>query len=62
MTGPVGFFHVEDIKASLAALLEAGAQTVQDVRDVGGGRLIGTVKDADGNVLGLLQDPQAPAA
>jgi hypothetical protein len=26
------------------------------VRDVGGGRLVATVTDADGNVLGLLQD------
>jgi len=58
MTGPTAFFHVADIKARLAALLEAGAQTVQDVRDVGGGRLIATVEDADGNAIGLLQDPQ----
>jgi hypothetical protein len=28
----------------------------QDVRDVGNGRLIATVKDPDGNVIGLLQD------
>jgi predicted enzyme related to lactoylglutathione lyase len=26
-------------------------------RDVGGGRLVATVTDPDGNVLGLLQDP-----
>ena len=26
-------------------------------QDVGGGRLIATVKDADGNSIGLLQDP-----
>jgi hypothetical protein len=26
-------------------------------RDVGGGRLVATVTDLDGNVLGLLQDP-----
>ena len=25
--------------------------------DVGGGRLVATVTDPDGNVLGLLQDP-----
>jgi predicted enzyme related to lactoylglutathione lyase len=29
----------------------------QDVRDVGGGRLIATAQDPDGNVIGLLQDP-----
>jgi hypothetical protein len=29
----------------------------EDVKDVGGGRLIASVKDADGNLIGLLQDP-----
>jgi hypothetical protein len=34
-----------------------GAELLRDVRDVGGGRLIASVKDADGNLVGLLQDP-----
>jgi len=53
--GPIAYHHVGDIKDTLTALLDAGAETVQDVKDVGGGRLIATVKDADGNVIGLLQ-------
>ncbi|KUM73345.1 glyoxalase [Streptomyces sp. ISL-22] len=57
MTGPVPYWHVADIRATLAALLEAGAEPLQDVKDVGGGRLIASVKDADGNLVGLLQDP-----
>jgi predicted enzyme related to lactoylglutathione lyase len=57
MTMPVGYFHVDDIQASLQALMDAGAKMQQDVRDVGGGRLIATAKDPDGNVIGLLQDP-----
>jgi predicted enzyme related to lactoylglutathione lyase len=56
MTGPVCYWHVDDLKGTLKALLDAGAETQQDVRDVGSGRLIVTVKDADGNVFGLLQD------
>lgn len=32
---------------------------LQDAQDVGGGRLIAFVKDADGNLVGLLQDPAA---
>ena len=55
MTGPVGYFHVSDIRQSLQALLDAGAHTQQEVKDVGGGRLIAWVKDADGNIIGLLQ-------
>lgn len=56
MTGPVGYWHVDDIDMTLAALTDAGA-TVQDpVRKVGGSRRIATVIDPDGNPIGLLQD------
>ena len=34
----------------------AGATVKEPARDVGGGRLVATVTDPDGNVLGLLQD------
>jgi len=57
MTGPVGYWHVDDIKESLERLLEAGAEEQQAIRDVGGGKLIASVKDADGNVVGLIQSP-----
>jgi predicted enzyme related to lactoylglutathione lyase len=55
MTGPVGYWYVDDIKKSVEQLLEAGAQEQQAVSDVGGGRLIASVKDADGNIVGLIQ-------
>ncbi len=58
LTMPVGYFQVDDIRASLKALLDAGAQVHQDVKDVGRGRLIATARDADGNLIGLLQDPK----
>ena len=57
MSGPVGYWHVDDINESLKHLVDAGAETQQPVRDVGGGKLIATVKDADGNMIGLLQAP-----
>jgi predicted enzyme related to lactoylglutathione lyase len=57
MTGPVGYVEVADIAASLAALVEAGASVKDDVNDVGGGKLIATVTDPDGNILGLAQSP-----
>jgi predicted enzyme related to lactoylglutathione lyase len=56
MTGPIAYLQVDDINAMLRSLVDVGAQPGNDVRDVGGGRLIATVKDADGNVIGLLQD------
>ena len=57
MTGPVGYWHVNDIKKSLKLLLDAGAQAQQEVKDVGGGKLIASVKDADSNIIGLIQSP-----
>lgn len=57
MTGPVGYCEVGDIASSLQALLDAGAQTHEAVRDVGGGKLIATVQDPDGNIIGLAQSP-----
>ena len=55
--GTTAYWHVDDIKASLQQLLDAGAQTLQYVKDVGGGKLIASVKDADGNIIGLIQLP-----
>ena len=57
MTGPVGYWHVNDIKKSLQLLLDAGAQAQQEVKDVSGGKLIACVKDADSNIIGLIQSP-----
>jgi predicted enzyme related to lactoylglutathione lyase len=56
MTGPVAYWHVPDIEAKLAEVTAAGATVKDAPRDVGGGRLVATVTDPDGNVLGLLQD------
>jgi predicted enzyme related to lactoylglutathione lyase len=56
MTSPVAYWHVPDIEAKLAEVTAAGATLKEPVRDVGGGRLVATVSDPDGNVLGLLQD------
>jgi predicted enzyme related to lactoylglutathione lyase len=46
MTAPIAYWHVSDIHASLDRLIA-----------IGGGALIATVKDADGNVTGLIQEP-----
>ena len=55
--GMTGYYHVDDIKQSLQSLVDAGAQMQQEIKDVGGGRWIAAVKDADGNIIGLLQTP-----
>jgi predicted enzyme related to lactoylglutathione lyase len=57
MTAPVAYWHVGDIEAKLAEVTAAGGAVKEPAHDVGGGRLVATVADPDGNVLGLLQDP-----
>lgn len=56
MTSPVAYWHVPDIEAKLAELSAAGAVVKEPAHEVGPGRLVATVTDPDGNVLGLLQD------
>lgn len=56
MTSPVSYWHVQDIEAKLAEVTAAGATVHEPVRDVGGGRLVATITDLDGNVLGLIED------
>ena len=56
MTSPVAYWHVADIEAKLAEVTAAGAIVQEPAHDVGGGRLVATVTDPDGNVLGVLQD------
>ena len=57
MTSPVAYWQVADIEAKLAEVTAAGATVKEPARDVGGGRLVASVTDPDGNVLGLMQDP-----
>jgi predicted enzyme related to lactoylglutathione lyase len=55
-TSPVAYWHVADIEGKLAEVTAAGASVKDSPRDVGGGRLVATFTDPDGNVLGLIQD------
>ncbi len=56
LTSPVAYWHVADIHEKLAELASAGATLRDAASEVGGGRLVATVVDRDGNVLGLIQD------
>jgi predicted enzyme related to lactoylglutathione lyase len=56
MTSPVAHWHVADIEAKLAEVTAAGATVKEAAHEVGGGRLVATFTDTDGNVLGLIQD------
>jgi predicted enzyme related to lactoylglutathione lyase len=57
MAGPLPYFDVSDIRSIVKLLVEAGAQVQQEARDVGGGLLVASVKDKDGNITGFRQFP-----
>jgi len=56
MTSPIAYWHVDDIEGKLAEVTAAGGTLKAAPKDVGGGRLVATFTDSDGNVLGLIQD------
>src|SRR6202451_4419118 len=55
MTSPVAYWEVPDIEAKLAEVTAAGGSVKESPRDVGGGRLVASFTDPDGNVLGVMQ-------
>jgi len=57
MTGPLPYFDVDDISATLDVLQAVGAQVAQEPTDVGYGVLVAKVVDPDGNDIGLRQEP-----
>jgi predicted enzyme related to lactoylglutathione lyase len=57
LTGPVAYWDVTDIRASIADLVAAGATVTEEPKDVGYGKLVATLTDADGNPIGLSQNP-----
>ena len=56
MTSPVAYWEVPDIEARLAEVTAAGATVKEPAHEVGDGGHHAAAADADGNVLGLLQD------
>ncbi len=53
--GMTAYYDVDDSKQRLQSLLDAGAHIEQEIKDIGGGGLITSVRDADGNIIGLRQ-------
>lgn len=53
----VAYWGVEDAHAAYKRLIELGATPVSEVQDVGGGILVGEVRDPFGNVIGVIYNP-----
>ena len=55
--GIVAYWGVEDADEALGRLLEMGATGHAAVQDVGGGIRVASVRDPDGNVFGIIENP-----
>lgn len=53
----LAYWTVSDIAASVKALAAAGGTVVQEIKDVGYGLLVASVKDPNGAIVGLRQFP-----
>ena len=55
--GVMAYWGVPDAVAAYTRLLALEAHASEEVHDVGGGILLGTVLDPFGNLLGVIQNP-----
>jgi predicted enzyme related to lactoylglutathione lyase len=55
--GAVAYWGVENADRAWKRLLELGAAKHSDLREVGGGIRVATVRDPFGNVLGIIENP-----
>lgn len=55
--GPVTYWGVADCDAALAQLLDGGATARFEVRDVGDGIRVASVRDPAGNPVGIVENP-----
>ena len=55
--GPICYWEVSDIEATVQSLVAAGAVVAQPPHNVGGGLQVATLTDPSGSVIGLRQPP-----
>jgi predicted enzyme related to lactoylglutathione lyase len=55
--GPIAYWGVDNADAAYAKLMASGATEHAKVHDVGDGIRMATVRDVDGNILGIIENP-----
>ena len=55
--GAVAYWGVENAEAAYQRIIELGASVHEEVKDVGEGIKVATVKDPFGNVFGIIENP-----
>lgn len=58
MTGPVVYWHTDDLAAKVAEVEEAGGTVVRPVSEVGGGTSLALLTDPSGNQVGFITQQQ----
>ncbi len=56
--GTVAYWRVPSIENAVERFAAAGAKIVSPVQEVGGGIKVADLADPDGNLLGLIENPQ----
>jgi predicted enzyme related to lactoylglutathione lyase len=60
--GAVAFWGVQNVDETVRHFVECGAAMNAPVREVGGGIKVATVSDPDGNLIGLIENPNFQVA
>jgi len=55
ITSPIAYWHVQNIDSAMEMLMEAGATVEREIKDVGGGVRMGTLRDHSGNIFGIIE-------
>jgi predicted enzyme related to lactoylglutathione lyase len=53
------YWGVSDIELAVERLISAGAELVDGIRDVGGGIRLASVREPQGNILGVMENPRS---
>lgn len=51
---PVSYWHVKNAKEAAETLKSQGVAVHSELKDVGGGMMMGTFKDESGNIFGII--------
>lgn len=56
---PITYWNVPSVAEASKELLAGGATVHAEMKDVGGGMMLGTFKDPSGNIFGIIDNPNA---
>ena len=62
LTYPVSYWHVTNATEAAAKLVADGVTVNSELKDVGGGMMMGTFKDLHGNIFGIINDASTTVA